>query len=81
MNSEPFMKIFFKSLTMPKKNCEGPFGIFQHPFCCKTPKKMKGGPFGGKKFLIKSRTVPKKILFGKPFWFSSLGQQVKFEIL
>ena len=38
---------FFKSLTMPKKieRGEGPFGIFQHPFCRKTPKKgWKGDP-------------------------------------
>ena len=24
----------------------GPFGIFQHPFCRKTPKKLEGGPLG-----------------------------------
>ena len=27
---------------MPKKLKGGPFGIFQHPFCRKTPKKFKG---------------------------------------
>ena len=30
---------------MPKKLKEGPFGIFQHLFCRKTPKKLKRGPF------------------------------------
>ena len=28
----------------------GPFAIFKHPFCCKISKKLKGGPFGEKKF-------------------------------
>ena len=27
---------------MPKKLKGGPFGIFQHPFCRKTAKKLKG---------------------------------------
>ena len=31
---------------MPKNPKRGPFGIFHHPFCRKTPKKLKGGPFG-----------------------------------
>ena len=40
-------QIFGKNLTVPKKNDGGgPFGIFQHPFCRKTAKKFKGGPFG-----------------------------------
>ena len=40
-------KFFEKSLTMPKKNWKGgPLGIFQHPFCRKTPKKWKGDPLG-----------------------------------
>ena len=55
---------------MPKKNRKGgPFGIFQHPFCCKTPKN-EGGPFRGEKFFEKSRTMPKKsklgILWSRP---------------
>ena len=33
----------------------GPFGIFQHPFCRKTSKKMQGGPFEEKKFEKKIR--------------------------
>ena len=66
-----FLVIFFlkKSLTMPKKNRKGgPFGIFQHPFFCKTPKNWRGDPFVGKIFLWKkSRTVPKKSK-GRTFW-------------
>ena len=30
---------------MPKKLEGGPFGIFQHPFCRKTLKKIEGGLF------------------------------------
>ena len=45
---------------MPEKNWKGgPFGIFQHPFCCKTPKKIEGGPFGGKKIEKKSHSAEK----------------------
>ena len=51
-----------------KKTERGPFGIFQHPFCRKTSKKMQGGPFGEKKFPKKKcLAVPKKMkggLFG-----------------
>ena len=49
-----------KSLTMSKKTGEGPFWIFQHPFCRKTSNKLKGGPFG-EKFQKKSRSAEKKI--------------------
>ena len=38
-------KIPKKSLTMPKKLEDGPFRIFQHPFCHKTSK-IEGGPLG-----------------------------------
>ena len=44
---------------MPKIAERGPFGIFQHPFCRKTPKKLKGGPLVEKIFK-ESLTVPKK---------------------
>ena len=40
---------------MPKKLKGGPFGIFQHPFCRKTPEKIKG-----EKFSEKSLAMPKK---------------------
>ena len=35
----------------------GPFGIFQYPFCRKTPKKMKGDDLGNIFFLKKSRNA------------------------
>ena len=69
-----------KNLTMPKKTERGPFGIFQHPFCRKTAKKMKGGPFGEKN-PKKSLTVPKKIEMGDPLVSPGMvcyaGQQEK----
>ena len=50
---------------MPKKTekGEGPSGIFQHPFCRKTPKKMKEGPFG-KHFPKKVSQCRKKLKGG-----------------
>ena len=38
--TDPLAKkqIFEKSLTMPKNRNGGLFGIFKHPFCCKTSK-------------------------------------------
>ena len=75
----------------------GLFGIFQHPFCRKTSKKMQGGPFGEFFFRKKSLAVPKKNERGeslvspgmvcyaekqeKPFWFSSLDQIVHFDAI
>ena len=70
---------------MPKKLKGGPFGIFQHPFCRKTAKKIEGDLLVGKN-LKKSRTVPKKIVssgmvcYAETFWFSSLGLQVQFGV-
>ena len=77
---------------MPKTE-RGPLGVFQHLFCRKTAKKLKGRPFGEKISEKKSRSA-KKIERGdplvspgmvcyarkqeKPFWFSSLGQMVQF---
>ena len=37
---------FEKSLTMPKKLKGEPSGIFQHPFCRKSPRMLEGGPSG-----------------------------------
>ena len=70
----------------------GPFGIFQHPFCRKTSKKMQGDPLGKNFFSKKkSRSAEKNergeslVSLGmvcyaekqeKPFWFSSLDQIV-----
>ena len=51
---------------MPKKLTGGPFGIFQHPFCRKTPKKMKD-PLGKKFFgSKKSSSMPKKMKGSRP---------------
>ena len=83
------LKNFFE-VSMPKKNWKGgPFGIFQHPFCYKTPKKIEGGTLSLGTFLKKVAQCRKNLkgpfglvrycmLRGKPFWFSSLGQQVHF---
>ena len=89
-------QIFGEKSHSAEKNWKGggPFGIFQHPFCRKTAKKLKGGLFEEKKFRKKSLAVPKKIGRGdplvslgmvcyagkqeKPFWFSSLDQIVQF---
>ena len=54
---------------MRKKLKGGPFGIFQHPFCRKTPKKIEGGPFGKKIFRKKSLTEPKILCPFGPFKF------------
>ena len=86
-------KIFGKKVSMSKKLKGGPFGIFQHPFCRKTqkigdplveknseksvtmPKQLKGGHFSLARYcMIRGKKE-------KPFWFSSLGQQVQFKIL
>ena len=84
---------FFNIYSVAKlqKNLKGgPFGIFQHPFCCKTPKKVEGGAFVVKKVFLKKVAQCRKngpfglvrycMLRGKPFWFSSLGQQVHFGV-
>ena len=49
---------------MPKKLKEGPFGIFQHPFCRKTPKKLKGALWGKIFPEKKSRNAEKKLKGG-----------------
>ena len=81
-----------KILTMPKNLKGGPFGIFQHPFCCKTLK-IEGGSLGNL-FSKKSLTMPIKNWKARPFsltlvwcvtqkkknpfWFSSLDQMIQF---
>ena len=61
---------------MPEKKTErggGPFGIFQHPFCHKTAKKLKGDPLGRKKFPEKmSRSAEKNWKWG-PFGLPGYG--------
>ena len=54
---------------MPKKT----FGIFQHPFCRKTAKKLKGGPFGEKNFPEKMSRSAEKKLEGGPFGLPGYG--------
>ena len=54
---------------MPKKTERGPFGIFQHPFCRKTAKKLKGYPLGNFFLEKKSHNAEKKLKwwpFGLP---------------
>ena len=42
-----------KSLNAEKTELKGgPFGIFQHPCCRKTPKKLKGDPLGENYFFF-----------------------------
>ena len=66
--------IFGKNLTVPKKTERGgPFGIFQHPFCRKTAKKLKGGPLRKKNSQKKSLAVPKKNWKGGPFGLAGYG--------
>ena len=87
-------KFFEKSLTTPKKIEKGdPLGFFSIPSLSQNPKKIEGGTPLGNFFPKKSRNAEKKLkggtLWSRPvlyvmretFWFCSLGQQVKFEIL
>ena len=57
---------------MPKKLKGGTLWDFQHPFCRKTAKKLKGGAFGEFFFPEKSLTMPKK-LKGEPFGLARYG--------
>ena len=60
------MEIFFlekKSHNTGKKLKGGTIWDFSKSILSEKIKKLKVGPFGGKKFFEKSRTVP-KILFG-----------------
>ena len=87
-------KTFFeKSLTTPKKIERGTLWDISIPSLSQNPKKMKGGPFGKFFFPKKVSQCQKKLkggtLWSRPavyvmretFWFCSLGQQMKFEIL
>ena len=74
---------------MPKKTeREDPLGFFNIHSVAK-PQKIEGGPFVGRKVLKKVAQCQKHgpfglvrycMLRGKPFWFSSLGQQVHFGV-
>ena len=84
---------FFRKVSQCQKTEGGPFGISPHPFCRKTPKKLKGNLLGKVFFRKKSLEMAKKLkreplissgnvcYAGKFFWFSSLGQQVQFGVL
>ena len=91
VNLEPFTKKIEKNLTMPKKLKRRTLWDFSTSILLQNSKKiergtlflkklkkvaqcrknLKRGPFG----LVRSR-----ILRGKPFWFTSLGQQVQFGV-
>ena len=60
-------------LSQNSKNLKGePLGkIFFPKKVSQCRKKLKGGPFGRVRYCM---------LRGKPFWFSSLGQQVQFRV-
>ena len=86
------MDFFEKSLTKPKKTeREDSLGFFNIHSVAKL-QIIEGGTLSLGNFLEKSRTVPKKskggpfglvrycMLRGKPFWFSSLDQQVHFGV-
>ena len=53
-----------KKVSQCQKKCNGgPFGIFQHPFCSKTQKKIEGDTLG-KNFPQKSLARSKKLIGG-----------------
>ena len=68
-----------KNLTMPKKT-EG--GIFQHTFCRKTAKKLKGDALGKKFPKKKSRIAEKKLkggtLWSRPVWYITRENRKNF---
>ena len=71
-------KLYFREKTSQwRKQTErgGLFGIFKHPFCRKTSRKMQGEKGGGKRGEPLVCYAEKQ---EKPFWFSSLGQIVQF---
>ena len=62
-----------KSHSAEKNWKGGPFGIFQHPFCRKTAKKLKGGPFEEKKIPGKKSRSAEKNWKGGPFGLPGYG--------
>ena len=66
--------IFGKKISKCRKKVNGgPIGIFQHPFCRKTAKKMKGDPLGKQIFRKKVSQCRKKIGRGGPFGLARYG--------
>ena len=76
-------KFFFifgiKSHNAEKNWKEEPFGIFQHPFCRKTSKKMQGGPFEEKNFEKKIRK--KMSRSAEKNWKGGLFGLVRYDML
>ena len=79
--------IFFESLTMPKKRKGRTRWDFQHPFCRKTSKKLKGDLLGiffesRKNWKVDPLVSPGIVCYAekeeKPFWSRSLGQMIQF---
>ena len=66
-----------KSLNTEKKRKGGPFGIFQHPFCCKILKKLKGTLW--RKKIEKSHNAEK--LKGDPLGFLNIHSVAKHQKL
>ena len=66
------ISIFRKNLSAKKNLKGGHFGIFQHRFCRKTAKKLKGKPFGEKTFR-KNVLQCRKKLEGGPFGLVGYG--------
>ena len=87
------MEIFFekKSHNAEKTEREDPLGFFNIHFVAKL-QKIEGGPFRGNFFLKKVAQCRKNLkggpfglvrycmLRGKPFWSSSLDQQIHFGV-
>ena len=84
-----FYEIFLKKARNAERTeREDHLGVFNIHSVAKL-QKIEGGFRGEKSFFEKSCTVPKNgpfglvrycMLRGKPFWFSSLGQQVHFSV-
>ena len=66
LKGDPLEKkqIFEKMSHNPEKVKGGTFGIFQHLFCRKTAKKIRGGPFGKIFFRKKVSQCRKKLKGG-----------------
>ena len=64
-----FFEFYLKSPVsriVPKIVKVGPFGIFEHPFCCKI-EKNEGGPFGDIKQIYQKKSHKAEITFTKKF--------------
>ena len=91
MNRGPLTEKILKKVSQCRKNWKGePFGISQYVILLQNSKKNDRGPFektNTEKISQRRKTergpfslVRCCMLRGKPFWFSSLGQQVQFGV-